>query len=192
MCARDWAWLQVGGIQRNGSDRHTTPRAGRFDINDSSADADMEQDRTVDEELLRHDRHLHDEMQEDDDQADDARDMSMEPLEQSGYPADPGDEDDEENDESPSQQVDLTADSPLSRKGRSSSEVISVSDGSNNDGSENVGLHSVEPEGSINMLSAHDSTFLAAVKKQSKVKEGDWTQVRRQSNSGDYGLIDID
>ena len=169
--------------------------------NENFADADdVDQGDAVDEELLRNDDRLHDEMQEDDEQADGARDMLMEPPEQSGYPADPGDEEDEEYGKSPSGQLDLTAGTPpLGRKGRTSSdskargsEVVSISDDSSDDGNENIELHSVEPEGSVNMQSAHDSTFLAAVKKQSKVKEGDWMQVRRQSNSGDYGVIDID
>lgn len=189
-------WLQVGGIQHDASDKHTMSQAGHLNIDDAD---DVGQDDAVDKELLSNDDHLHDEMHEDDDRADDASNMSMEPPEQSGYPADPGDEEDEENGESPSEQVDLTAGPPVRRKGRTSSEsqskgseVINVSDGSSDDGNENIGLRSVEPEGSVNMQSAHDSTFLAAVKKQSKVKEGDWMQVRRQSNSDDYGLIDID
>lgn len=190
-------WLQLGGIQHNASDKHTMSQAGHLNIDDAD---DVDQDGAEDEELLSNNGQLHDEMQEDDDdRADDARDMSMEPPEQSGYPADPGDEEDEENGESPSEQVDQTAGTPVRRKGRTSSdsaakasEVITVSDGSSDDGTENIGLRSVEPEGSINMRSAHDSSFLAAVKKQSKVKEGDWMQVKRQSNSGDYGLIDID
>ena len=193
MFARPLVWLQVGGIQHNDSDKHIMSQAGQLNIDESFADVD--QDDAIDEDLPHNDGQMHDEMQGDDD----ARDMSMEPPEQSGYPADPGDDEDEENGETPSEQVDLTADLPVSRKGRTSSDskargstVITVSDGSNDDGSENIGLRSVEPEGSINMQSTHDSSFLAAVKKQSKVKEGDWMQVRQQSNSGDYGLIDID
>lgn len=197
-------WLQVGH-------KHTMAQADRGHPNNNESDdaakdakgddGDWDEEDAGNQELVGDgDDGIQDDPM-DDDQADDPRDMSMEPPEQSGYPADPGDEEEEKYGESPSERLDLTAqaDMPVSRQGRMKSyskvkdiEVITVSDGSVDDGSENVGAHSVEPEGSINMQGAHDSTFLAAVKKQSKVKEGDWMEVRRQSNSGDYGLIDID
>jgi len=50
------------------------------------------------------------------------------------------------------------------------------------------------PDGNTNMQRADHSAFLAAVKKQSKVKEGDWSEVRQQrgSNENEDGLVDID
>lgn len=195
--------MQVGATQHDGSDNHPMSQAGHPSTDEDAADADdvdqNDNDATADEEQPADDDQMHDEVQEDDDQADDASDLSMGPPEQSGYPADSDDEQQETDGDSPSAQVHLTAETPVGRKSRISaeskatgSEVIEISDGSSDDGNENVGIHGVVPKGSINIQHAHDSTFLAAVKRQSKVKEGDWTQVRRQSNSGDYGLIDID
>lgn len=112
----------------------------------------------------------------------DARDMSMEPPEQSGYPADPGDAEEGKHDESPREEMDLT----------SEAEVISIGDESDNDGCDNNDALSIGPEGSGNTQGAPDAKFLAAVKKQTIVKEGDWTQIRQQSGSSDYGVIDID
>lgn len=194
--------MQVGATQHDGSVTHPMFQAGHPSTDEDAAEAaDVDQidaDATADEEQLPDDDQMHEEVQEDDDQADDAIEMSMEPREQSGYPADSDDEQRETDGDSPSEQVVLTAETPIGRKGRISeskatdSGVIEISDDSSDGGHENVGVHSVVPRGSINMQHANDSTFLAAVKRQSKVKEGDWTQVRRQSNSGDYGLIDID
>ena len=111
----------------------------------------------------------------------DAKDVSMEPPEQSGYPTDPSDAE-EKLDESPCQGLDLT----------SEAEVISIGDESDNDGCDNNNAHSIGPEGSGNTQGGPDAKFLAAVKKQTIVKEGDWTQIRQQSGSSDYGVIDID
>lgn len=192
--------MQVGATQHDGSDKHPMSPPGHPSTDENAAEADeVDQIDDAGEEQLSDDDQMLDEEQEDDDQVDDASDVSMEPPEQSGYPAESDDEQRETDGDSPSAQVDLTAETPVGRKSRipseskaTGSEVIELSDSSSDDGNENVGIHSVVPKGSINMQHAHDSTFLAAVKRQSKVKEGDWTQVRRQSNSGDYGLIDID
>ena len=46
----------------------------------------------------------------------------------------------------------------------------------------------------VNMQRGGDLTFLAAVKKQSKVKEGDWSEVKQQhdTNDNEDGMVDID
>ncbi|KAL3137125.1 hypothetical protein ABBQ32_006698 [Trebouxia sp. C0010 RCD-2024] len=192
---------EAGTIQQHDPHKHAMSQAGDTDIDDEDEDeqyADVD-DHAKDGHDIEHDedevpgddnQSPDDEMGDasmEDDEADEASNMSMDPPGQSGYPADPGDEEEEKYDQTPREQVDVTV-SPEGRAARS--EVISVSDGSSNDGSENVGAQSVEPEGSINMDTA-GGTFLAAVKRQSKVKEGDWLEVRQQSNSDDYGVIDI-
>lgn len=192
---------QAGTIQQHDSDQHTMTEAGHADMDDGGNDVedhangghDAEHDEEASEdEVLGDDAQASDEEMAgdsmDDEQADEASGMSMDPPGQSGYPAYPGDEDEEKYGPTSCGHVDPTA----SSEGKAAhSEVIYVSDGSSDDGSKNVCAQSVEPEGSINMQAAQDSTFLAAVKKQSKVKEGDWLEVRRQSSSGDYGVIDI-
>lgn len=194
-------WAQAGTIQQHDSDQHTMTEAGHADMDDGGNDVedhangghDAEHDEEASEdEVLGDDAQASDEEMAgdsmDDEQADEASGMSMDPPGQSGYPAYPGDEDEEKYGPTSCGHVDPTA----SSEGKAAhSEVIYVSDGSSDDGSKNVCAQSVEPEGSINMQAAQDSTFLAAVKKQSKVKEGDWLEVRRQSSSGDYGVIDI-
>ena len=191
-------WAQAGTIQQYDPLNPTMAQVGDSDIADEE-----EEDQQADIDDRATNEHDEDEVPDDDDQspdhdmgddsmgedlANEARAMSMDPPGQSGYPADPGDEEEEKYGQTPYEQVDLT----ISPEGKAApSEVISVSGGSSDDGSEDVGEQSVEPEGSINVQHAQDPTFLAAVKKQSKVKEGAWLQVRRLSNSGDYGVIDI-
>lgn len=197
-------WAQAGNTQQHGPHKPTTTQAAEPDIDDEEEedqDADMndrhvegghENEHEHEDEVLGDNEESHDDemgdVSMDEGQTDEARGMLMDPPGQSGYPADPGDEEEEMCGQTPDEPVDLTV-SPEGKAARS--EVISVSGGSSDDGSENVGAQSAEPEGSINMQNVQDPTFLAAVKKQSKVKEGDWLQVRRLSNSGDYGVIDI-
>ncbi|KAL3148468.1 hypothetical protein ABBQ38_013913 [Trebouxia sp. C0009 RCD-2024] len=193
-------WAQAGTNQQHDPHKHAMSQAGDTDIDEEEDDQDADiDDHAKGGHDIEHDEDEapgDDELSPDDDMgdatmddeaADEASDMSMDPSGQSGYPADPGEEEEEKYGQTPCEPVDLTV-SPAGKAARS--EVISVSGGSSDDGSENVGAHSVEPEGSINMHTA-GATFLAAVKRQSKVKEGDWLEVRQQSNSGDYGVIDI-
>ena len=108
-------------------------------------------------------------------QSDDARDMDMEPPEQSGYPTDP-------HDKGGIVIPDSNEEDGIRGGG------CGISGGSGSSHTEND-----EPESSINMQRSSQLTLLAAMKKQSKVKEGDWSEVKQQYDGNDHedGTVDI-
>ena len=111
----------------------------------------------------------------------DARDMSMEPPEQSGYPTDP-DED---------EQSGYPADDPDDEEDGYGDLPGGKTDGS---GGSRTRTENDEPKSGVNRQSSSHLAFLAAVKKQTKVKEGDWSEVKQQYDGNDYedGMVDID
>ncbi len=118
-----------------------------------------------------------DEMQDEASQSDGASNMSEEPPEQSGYPIDPAAEEEDQHGQS------LAAEAGDNGRGQARW------------GTMGYGLlENHMPDGNTNMQRADHSAFLAAVKKQSKVKEGDWSEVRQQrgGNENEDGMVDID
>ena len=110
-------------------------------------------------------------------QSDGASIMSEEPPEQSGYPTDPAaEEEDQHGQSSAAEEGD---------NGRRQAQWGTVGYGH---------LENHMPDSNTNTLRADHSAFLAAVKKQSKVKEGDWSEVRQQhgGNENEDGMVDID
>ena len=203
------AWrLQAGSShQRDPHQGHTRDEAGRrnADSDDSDSNDGRNIDHAVDDDeddgmdqASDPDDHMQDDLMDsnpDDDT--DARDVSMDPPEQSGYPVNTDDEE-EEYERSPSalgstQEAEMPS---HKQKGTDAAnrleaaEVISIDSDDDDDGVDSMNAQNVKPAGSSNVQVVRENTFLAAVKKQSKVKEGDWMQIRQQSGSGDYGVID--
>lgn len=125
-----------------------------------------------------HAEDISDEMADGSVQPDDASNMSEELLEQSGYPTDPSDEEEDQSGQT------LNPTSEEAEDGRRERWRGMVYSNVEND----------VPEGNVNVQRGGDLTFLAAVKKQSKVKEGDWSEVKQQhdTNDNEDGMVDID
>ena len=102
------------------------------------------------------------------------RDMTLAPAEQSGYPSHTFDED-----------------RPSSGEAEKDEQGPA---GSSCGGSGSSHTENDQPVDGVNMQSGDHKAFLAAVKKQSKVKEGAWSEVRQQSDEHDLGdgTIEID
>ncbi|KAL0023988.1 hypothetical protein WJX77_006444 [Trebouxia sp. C0004] len=107
----------------------------------------------------------------------DANNMPEEPPEQSGYPTDPTDEEEDQHGQSPAAEEGVN--------GRGQARWGTAGYGH---------LENHMPDSDINMQRADHSAFLAAVKKQSKVKEGDWSEVKQQhgGSENEDGMVDID
>lgn len=118
-----------------------------------------------------------DKMQDEASQSDGATNMSEEPPEQSGYPTDPADEEEDQHGQSSAAEE--------GGNGKRQARWGTVGYGH---------LENHMPDGNTNTRRADHSAFLAAVKKQSKVKEGDWSEVRQQrgGNENEDGMVDID
>lgn len=118
-----------------------------------------------------------DKMEDQASQSDRASNMSEEPPEQSGYPTDPTDEEEDQHGQSPAAEE--------GDNGRRQAQWGMVGYGD---------LENHMPDGNTNMQRADHSAFLAAVKKQSKVKEGDWSEVKQQhgGNENEDGMVEID
>ncbi len=118
-----------------------------------------------------------DTMQDEASQSDGASNISEERPEQSGYPTDPAAEEEDQHGQSSTAEA--------GDNGRRQARWGTMGYGL---------LENHMPDGNTNMQRADHSAFLAAVKKQSKVKEGDWSEVRQQrgSNENEDGLVDID
>ena len=118
-----------------------------------------------------------DKMEDEASQSDGASNMSEEPPEQSGYPTDPADDEEDQHGQS------LAAEEGGNGKRQARWGAMGYGH-----------LENHMPDGNTNMQRADHSAFLAAVKKQSKVKEGDWSEVRQQhgGNENEDGIVDID
>ena len=115
-------------------------------------------------------------MQDEASQSDSASIMSEEPPEQSGYPIDPAAEEEDQHGQSSAAE---------GGHGKRQARWGTVGYGH---------LENHMPDGNTSMQRVDHSAFLAAVKKQSKVKEGDWSEVRqhRGGNENEDGMVDID
>ncbi|KAL0054332.1 hypothetical protein WJX82_007216 [Trebouxia sp. C0006] len=117
-----------------------------------------------------------DKMQDEASQSDGASNMSEEPPEQSGYPIDPADEEEDQHGQS-----------SAAEGGNGKRQALWGTVGYGH-------LENHMPDDNTKTQRADHSAFLAAVKKQSKVKEGDWSEVRQQrgGNENEDGMVDID
>lgn len=147
------------------------PGASLIDLTQPAAQA-VYQDPPI------HVEDISDEMADRPAQPDDASNMSEELLEQSGYPTDSSDEEEDQSGQM------LNPTSEEAEDGRRERWRGMVYSNVEND----------VPEGNVNVQRGGDLTFLAAVKKQSKVKEGDWSEVKQQQDTNDNedGMVDID